>query len=505
MAKLRELLKATEVLGIQGDPGVEIAGIAYDSRKVQPGDLFVCIKGFRFDGHDFAPEAIRRGAGAILAGREVGVTPGVALVRVPNTRIALGQVASEFYGHPSHHMRLIGIIGTKGKTTTTYLVKSILEAAGHKVGLIGTIQNMIGSTVLPAERTTPESLDLQALLATMRREGAQYVVMEVSSHAVELYRTAGAVFDVGVFTNITHDHLDFHENFENYLTAKTRFFTRLSETTLPAGNTLKQRRAAVINADDPHSGYIIERTSVPVLRYGIKEQADFQAREVAVHLRGSEFTARTPAGEIRLHLNLTGRFNVANALAALAVAHHENVGLAAARAGLEGLAGVPGRFETVDLGQDFAVIVDYAHTPDSLEKTLQAARPLTPGKITVVFGCGGDRDKAKRPIMGRVAAELADYVVVTSDNPRSEPPEAICRDVEAGVTTNGGPRGGYAVIVDRREAIEHAIARAGKEDMVLIAGKGHEPYQVFRDRTIHFSDREVASEILKQLDKAKLG
>lgn len=501
MAKLRELLKATDVLGIQGDPGVKIAGIAYDSRKVQPGDLFVCIKGFRFDGHDFVPEAIGRGAGAILAGREVDVTPGVTLVRVLNTRIALGQVASEFYGHPSHHMRLIGVIGTKGKTTTTYLVKSILEAAGHKVGLIGTIQNMIDSTVLPAERTTPESLDLQALLATMRREGAQYVVMEVSSHAVELYRTAGAVFDVGVFTNITHDHLDFHENFENYLNAKTRFFTRLSETTLPVGNALKQRRAAVINVDDPHSGYIIARTSVPVLRYGIKEKADFQAREVAVHLRGSEFTARTPAGEIRLHLNLTGHFNVANALAALAVAHHENVDLAAVKAGLEGLAGVPGRFETVDLGQDFAVVVDYAHTPDSLEKTLQASRTLTPGKITVVFGCGGDRDKTKRPIMGRVAAELADYVVVTSDNPRSEPPEAICRDVVAGVTTNGGPREGYTVIVDRREAIEHAIARAGKEDMVLIAGKGHEPYQIFRDRTIHFSDREVATEILKQLDR----
>lgn len=502
MAKLRELLKTTEVLGIQGDSDVEITGITYDSRKARPGDLFVCIKGFRFDGHDFIAEAARLGARAVIAGREVDAPAGMTVVRTPNTRIALGQVASEFYGNPSHHMRLIGIIGTKGKTTTTYMVKAILEAAGYKVGLIGTIQNMIGPATLPAERTTPESLDLQALLATMRREGAQYVVMEVSSHAVELYRTAGAVFDVGVFTNITHDHLDFHETFENYLQAKTKFFIRLSETTLPAENTLKQRKVAVINVDDPHSDYIIEHTKVPVLRYGLNEVADLQAREVDVHHRGAEFTVRTPAGDLRLRLNLTGHFNVANALAALAVAQHEKVDLAAARAGLEGLAGVPGRFETVDEGQNFAVVVDYAHTPDSLEKTLQAARLLTKGKITVVFGCGGDRDKAKRPIMGRVAADLADYVVVTSDNPRSEAPEAICQDVAAGVIQAGRSKDGYAVIVDRREAIEHAIARANRDDMVIIAGKGHETYQIFRDRTIHFSDREVASEILQRLNKA---
>ncbi|MGE5508266.1 MAG: UDP-N-acetylmuramoyl-L-alanyl-D-glutamate--2,6-diaminopimelate ligase [Chitinophagales bacterium] len=491
MTQLSELISDLKTVVSWGDLEVAITGIAYDSRRVQPGNLFVCIRGLKTDGHFFVNDALARGAAAVVAERDLPDPLPVPLVRVDDTRLALGLVAARFYGYPARGLRLIGVTGTNGKTSTTYLVKAILEAAGHRVGLIGTIRNLIGEREVPTERTTPESLDLQALLAEMRAAGCTHVVMEVSSHAVELKRIAGAEFDLGVFTNLTQDHLDFHGTFEAYRAAKGKFFTSLGHTA-KAG-----RRQAIINADDPSAAYFAQAATVPVLTYGLEQAAQVRAEDIDLtHAGRLRYRLVAPEGQVELNLKLSGRFNVYNSLAAAAAGLAEGAPLETIRRGLEAVPGVPGRFEVVDAGQDFMVVVDFAHTPDGLENLLRAADAVSRGRKIIVFGCGGDRDRGKRPIMGEIAGRLADYTVVTSDNPRSEDPAAICAEVAAGLARTAPGPGGWRVMVDRREAIEHALSLARPGDLVLIAGKGHETYQVFADRTIHFDDREVVREAL---------
>lgn len=535
--KLGDLITVLPSATLVGDGNTEISGIVYDSRRATHGDLFVCIRGFRQDGHDFIDDALVRGAAAIAvqdeallkdlveknlkkgisrkdqeeargkepvsSGRKQATAGGsknsredpgkqVPVVHVADTRQALGLLSAHFYGYPSRHLRLIGVTGTNGKTTTTYLIKALLEAAGYKVGLIGTIQNLIGDTPLKTERTTPESVDLQRLFRQMMEAGCQYAVMEVSSHAIALKRTVGSEFDVGVFTNITQDHLDFHPSFAAYLQTKTRFFAELGV------EGVKARKLVVLNQDDAHSRFIQGQTRVPVVTYGMKSGATYRAQGLVIRPNGLSYRLFYPRGEVDVNLSLAGaRFNVYNSLAALAVCLQEGVPLGRAVEALSRVTGIPGRLETVDQGQPFTVLVDYAHTPDSLENVLHTIADFTRGKRIVVFGCGGDRDKSKRPLMGEIAGRLADMVIITSDNPRSEDPAAICRDIEVGLKRTIGNKP-YEVIVDRKEAIRRAINQGEPGDVILIAGKGHETYQIFRDKTIHFDDREEAAQALKE-------
>lgn len=499
METLDELISGLEVNRRRGSMATEVGGLAYDSRQVKPGDVFVCIRGLRTDGHHYAKDALDRGAAAVVAERELSEPVDAPFVLVPDTREALGLMAARHYGFPSRSLRMIGVTGTNGKTTTTYLIKAILEEAGHKVGLIGTIRNLVGQEEIPTERTTPESLDLQRLLAHMRDAGCSHVVMEVSSHAVELKRIAGVEFDLGLFTNLTQDHLDFHGTLEAYRATKAKFFATLGRSTKPGPHL------AVINADDPSAGYFADASTVPVLTYGLGEQARIRAVDVQLDGAGMRYRLLTPDWGTDVRLRLAGRFNVYNSLGAAAAGLGEGCAPEVIRRGLERVTGVPGRFELVDRGQPFTVIVDYAHTPDGLENLLRAADSVTRGRKILVFGCGGDRDRAKRPIMGEIAGRMADYTVVTSDNPRSEDPGAICAEVVAGVArTAAGPEA-YRVVVDRREAIQHAVDVARPGDVVLVAGKGHETYQIFADRTVRFDDREVAAEALARREEARRG
>ncbi|MCG0238962.1 MAG: UDP-N-acetylmuramoyl-L-alanyl-D-glutamate--2,6-diaminopimelate ligase [Firmicutes bacterium] len=491
--QVRELLDLGVLL--QGDPEVVVTGVAYDSRRTRPGDLFVAIRGFRDNGHRYLEEALQNGARALMVEEPlpVPVPLSVPVIRVPSARQALADAACRLHGHPSRRLRVIGVTGTNGKTTTTHLIRSILMERGDRVGLVGTVHNYIGDDILPVEHTTPESADLQHYLARMVAAGSRYAVMEVSSHALALHRVRGVEFDVGVFTNLTQDHLDFHRDMDDYRETKGRLFASLG-----VGATKPGPRAAVLNADDPASARYRELCQVPVVTYGLRPGADLWARDVEVRREGAAFTLVSPQGEVRLRLRLTGLFNVYNALAAAAVGLVEGVDLATVRRALERTQGVAGRLEPVDAGQPFGVFVDYAHTPDGLENVLRTVRAFTEGRIILVFGCGGDRDPAKRPKMGAVAGRLADYVIVTSDNPRSEDPEQIIAQILAGVRATPLPPDRYEAEVDRARAIARAIALAQPGDVVLIAGKGHETYQIFKDRTIPFDDREVARQVLAE-------
>lgn len=491
---LRELLESVDDRRVIGDPDLDIEGIAYDSRRVGRGFVFVCIAGARYDGHDFVGEALQMGAPAVVVQRRLDLPAPCCQVVVPDTRAALGLMAAKFFGYPSRRLRLIGVTGTNGKTTTAHLIASVLRESGHRVGLVGTVGYEVGARLVPASRTTPESADLQALFSEMVGEGADYAVTEVSSHGVRLRRIVGCEYDVGVFTNITQDHLDFHGSFADYLAAKMEFFESLQGP----GST-KSRKAAVVNSDDPHAARILEGISVDVLTYGMDSGADVRAHGVRVDASGSYYRASTPAGDVDVRLRIVGRFNVLNSLAALAVGVVEGASLDSIAHALGQARWVPGRFESVDCGQDFLAIVDYAHTPDGLLNVLRTARELTKGKVILVFGCGGDRDRGKRPMMGEIAAECSDHCLVTSDNPRSENPEEICIEIEAGMRRGSGRKGfSYDVVPDRRQAIRLAVQRAGPGDLVLVAGKGHETYQIFRDRTIPFDDKEELREALAQ-------
>lgn len=490
--KLGELVRDVPGVRVVSGEGMEVAGLAYDSRLVRPGDLFLCIPGFVRDGHDFIPDAAARGAAAFLVERGGLVPHGRGEVVVPHARRAAAMVADRFFGHPSRALRLVGVTGTNGKTTTTFLCRRVLQERGP-VGLIGTVHNVVGGRAEPVERTTPEAVDLQRLFRRMRDAGDDAAIMEVSSHALALHRVDGCDFDVAVFTNLTRDHLDFHGDMDSYLAAKARLFEMLGE-----GGDGKGRKGAVLNADDPAAPAIAAHCRAPVLTYAVDNPAaGVVARDIDLRLDGASFRVRHPGGETPVTLRLTGRFNVYNALAAFAAGLIEGLEADRIAAALGEVAGVPGRFELVPGGQGFAVIVDYAHTPDGLENVLRAARQFTRGRVIAVFGCGGDRDRTKRPMMGEIAARLADLVLITNDNPRSEDPAAIAAEVEAGAhRVPGTPR---RIVLDREEAIGEAVDAAREGDVVLIAGKGHENYQIFRDRTVPFDDREAAGRALVRL------
>jgi UDP-N-acetylmuramoyl-L-alanyl-D-glutamate--2,6-diaminopimelate ligase len=494
---LTQLLAAlrgkVEVLEQRGDLSCPVHAITDDSRAVRGGSLFVAVKGERVDGHGFVEQAIKAGAVAVVAQAPVASGP-LPFVLVADSRKALGLLGSRFHGDPSARLKMIGVTGTNGKTTTTYLCKALLEGIGRRVGLIGTVGYQIGQETFPAPHTTPGALDLQALLAKMVEGRLTTAVMEVSSHALALDRTSGCEYDVAVFTNLTQDHLDFHHTMEEYFEAKLRLFARLAVGQKPG-------KRALVNLDDSRGATIRAACPVPVWGYAIQNQADLKAERVCLSLTGTTFTAATPAGSFIVESRLVGEHNVYNLLGAIGVALHDGATSDQICEATAHITNVPGRFERVSSGQDFTVVVDYAHTEDALLRLLTTAQALKTGRIITVFGCGGDRDRGKRPKMGRAAVEYSDVVVLTSDNPRTEDPMAILHEVEIGVRDALERRSHvqYHLVPDRREAIGVAIREAHRGDMVLIAGKGHEDYQIIDTKKFHFDDREVAREAIQQL------
>lgn len=468
-----------------------ITDVTADSRTVQAGSLFICLKGATVNGHRFLKMAAEKGAVAALVEDVPDELPeGVTLVQVPDTRAAMELVTPFFFDYPGKQLRMIGLTGTNGKTTTTNIIRLILRRAGYKVGLIGTINIMIEDEVTVSHNTTPDVVDLQKTLYAMQQAGCDYVVMEVSSHALSLKRVEGIEYDCCVLTNITQDHLDFHKTMENYRDAKSLLFEHM------AGGT-KPNKHAVFNMDDASSPIIAARTQVPVMTFGKAAANDVYPLSFKVGAKQMELKLMTPVGEMDLLLKITGEFNVYNVMSAVTAMLAEGISKEVICDVLDGFDGVPGRFQLVEAGQPYTVVVDYAHTPDGLENVLHTARAITKGKLWVVFGCGGDRDAKKRPIMGGLALELADNIVVTSDNPRTENPERILDDIC--VALKAIPEGKTVVrIADRKEAIHYALAKAEAEDVILIAGKGHENYQILKDKTIHFDDREVVLEYWKK-------
>jgi UDP-N-acetylmuramoyl-L-alanyl-D-glutamate--2,6-diaminopimelate ligase len=467
---------------------VEISGLAYDNRLAGPGTLFFCVPGFTRDGHDFAPDAVARGAVALVVERPLELL--VPQIQVPSVRAAMAPAAAAFYGDPTASLDVVGVTGTNGKTTTAFLVRELLQAAGRSTGLLGTVKSVIGGVEHEVKRTTPEAIDLQRTFSEMRAVGDVACAIEVSSHALELHRADAIHFAAAVFTNLTQDHLDFHPTMEDYFAAKRVLFSG-EHPDLPAP------RAAIVNIDDPYGSRLASELARPIT-FGLRSAAaDYRGAELETSLEGSTFTVHTPDGALTLRSPLRGEFNVYNVIGALAVARALDVSAETCVAAIATAGQVPGRFQTVDEGQPFAVVVDYAHTPDSLENVLRAARGVTRSRLRVVFGCGGDRDRGKRPLMGEIARRLADDVFVTSDNPRSEDPEAIIAEIleGSGVAVAHDP--------DRHAAIARAIESARPGDVVVIAGKGHEQGQEFEGgRKLPFDDVTVAREVLRGVVRA---
>jgi len=485
----------------------EVRDIANDSRKVKPGFLFVAVRGFHSDGHQFISQAIQQGATAIVAEKQEGppVPADTSLILVDDSRRALALLANAFFGQPSRRLKLIGITGTNGKTTTTYLLKSILEAAGHTAGLIGTIDYRVGDTVYPAPNTTPEALELQRLLSDMAGLGADHCVMEVSSHALTLGRTAGCEFAAAGFTNLTQDHLDFHESMEAYFQAKLSLFTGLSPEAW-----------AIINIDDARGVELVRKTRARVITTGFSELANVRPAGPVRHgINGLTFDAASPAGTVPVESPLVGRHNIYNILLAIGLAAALGINSDQIARGVKRMKTVPGRMEKVDEGQPYGVVVDYAHTEDAIKRLLEAVREFAAKRIITVFGCGGDRDRSKRPKMGEAAINGSDVVIITSDNPRTEDPASIIREIERGLAEGGiktaaqegaqqraSGKKPYYVIPGRHEAVAFAVGMARPGDVVVLAGKGHEDYQIIGEKKIHFDDREVArEEIRKRLNQ----
>ena len=484
--RLSELIEGVGVESVRGDAGVEIADLAYDSRRAGPGTLFFCVRGLTSDGHEFAHRAVEQGAAALVVERQLDL--GVPEVQVADARAAMSELAVRFWGDPTSELTMAGITGTNGKTTTAFMLRGILEAEGRQTGLLGTVKRIVGGREEEVVRTTPEAIDLQATFRRMLDGGDQACVMEVSSHALTLGRSAGISFDVKAFTNLTQDHLDFHADMEDYFAAKRILFASQSPG------------VAIVNVDDRYGRRLadelrdLRRELVTFSAAG--GNADFRASEVEFDAAGARFRCVAPDGEATVAMPLPGHFNVENALAAIAAAGALDIGVDRAAAALAGTDRVPGRFEPIDEGQPFTVLVDYAHTPDSLENVLRAARRVTKSRLICVFGCGGDRDREKRPLMGGIGAELSDLCVVTSDNPRSEDPDAIIAQILEGIPD----RAHVSVEPDRRAAIALAVDAARPGDTVVIAGKGHEQGQEFEGgRKIPFDDREVSAEELRRL------
>ncbi|SHG94584.1 UDP-N-acetylmuramoylalanyl-D-glutamate--2,6-diaminopimelate ligase [Thermosyntropha lipolytica DSM 11003] len=488
--RLGDVLKGIEYKIIKGNGDEEITGVYYDSRKVKPGSLFICIRGFKADGHNYISEALLRGAVAILAEEIREVAADITYILTGNTRSAMAKVASNFYGRPSSFMRVIGVTGTNGKTTTTHLIQNILTQASLKTGILGTLYARVDDYKKEMGHTTPEALEIEEFMSLCRQKEAKYVVMEVSSHALDLDRVKEIDYNVALFTNLTQDHLDYHQNMENYKNAKLKLFSMLGE---------KENNFAVINNDDRYAGDFIKGTKAEVITYGIENDAQVKGYNLDISARGTSFMVKYKDIDFKVDMQLIGLFSVYNALAAIAFALREGIEPEIIKEALAKTTSVAGRFELVKCGQDFTVVVDYAHTPDGLENVLKTAKELTSQRLITVFGCGGDRDKTKRPLMGEIAARYSDFCIVTSDNPRSEDPKAIIDDIIPGLLKVEGSR--YAVVVDRREAIRHAIYMAKPGDMVVIAGKGHETYQLIGDKVLDFDDRKVAAEFLKEIVK----
>jgi UDP-N-acetylmuramoyl-L-alanyl-D-glutamate--2,6-diaminopimelate ligase len=495
--RLSDLIDVEQVLDVRGSLATQVARISTDSRDVGEGDVFVCLPGYRTEGgetradrHDFIPVAVSRGAAALVVEREVAPVPGVTVVRVADAWLTVAEMARRNYADPSQNMLVVGVTGTSGKTSTTYFIDAVLRAAGHRVARFGTIEYRIADAVLPAAQTTPEAPRLQQLLRHAVDAGCTAAVMEVSSHALELRRVAGIAFDLAVFTNLSRDHLNFHPDMHHYVRAKGRLFEELASR--------GKSGTAIVNLDDPASEYIRSVNAGGLKTYARHAPADVSARDVEASLDGLRFTLVTPAGTRGVRLAHLGEYSVYNALAAAAVASELGIDLETIAAGLAATPPIPGRFELVDAGQDFVVAVDYAHKPDALQRVLESARNLGARRLITVFGCGGDRDHGKRPLMGRIALELSDHVIVTSDNPRSEDPRAVVEDILGGARAVDPHAQRHVAEVDRASAIRCAVDMAGAGDLVLIAGKGHETYQLIGGQRLHFDDREQARAALER-------
>lgn len=494
--RLKELASLLAISRLIGDGETEIRGIQTDSRKVKPGDLFICVPGLVSDGHHFAAKAVELGAVALVVERDVEVN--VPKLVVNDSRYAMAVIADYFYGHPSKNLKVIGITGTNGKTTTSYLIDKMISDSGSLTGLMGTIQLKIGSETIPVERTTQEATDLQSCFRQMVDLGTSHCVMEVSSHALDLGRVKGVQFRSAIFTNLTQDHLDYHGSMEEYRAAKGLLFSRLGNTFHTDPN---QHQFAILNADDAASEHFKKVTAAQIITYGIQEQSDVRATDIQITSKGTQFKLHSFAGNTDIQTKLIGKFNVYNSLAAIAAVLVEGVSIESVRKSMEDMPTVDGRMQVVDEGQDYLVVVDYSHTPDGLENALSTIQEFAEGRIICVFGCGGDRDRTKRPIMGEVSAKYSDYVIVTSDNPRTEDPEAILKDIEPGVIAGGKASDSFELITSREEAIRKAIEMASPKDVVLIAGKGHETYQEINGIKYDFDDRQIAKDAIRSREK----
>lgn len=473
------------------DEKIIIKKVEVDSRNISVGDAFICIPGYTVDGHDFAATAARQGAAIIIAEKELDVS--VPVIIVPDTTRALALIAAAFYEHPTKKLDLIGITGTNGKTTTTYILEALFQAHDKKTGVIGTIQMKIGDEAYPIANTTPHALELQQTFARMNEEQVDVCMMEVSSHALDLGRVFGSDFSVAIYTNLSQDHLDYHQTMDAYFHAKSLLFSQLGSSYDPA-----KRKYAIINADDAYSTRLQKVTAQPIVTYGLQNKADVYATDVKYAHAETTFVLNTPVGDVAIRTPLIGSFNVYNMLAAASAALVQGVALETIATTFEHIQGVDGRFEQVQEGQDFTVIVDYAHTPDSLQNVLETAKEFAKNNVYVVVGCGGDRDTTKRPLMAQIAVKDAHHAIFTSDNPRTEDPESIIKDM-----TDGIEHTNYESIVDRKKAIQYAVEKAEQDDIIIIAGKGHETEQIIGTEKYVFDDRQVAAEAIRSLAKEK--
>ena len=480
---LKSLLKGLDYEVIKGNEESKVQNIRYDNRKIEQGDAFVCVKGFKVDGHSFIGDAIKKGAKTLIVQEDVSVQEDITIIKVRDTRKALAIMSSNYFGNPKDKLEIIGITGTNGKTTSAFIIKSILEKAGFMTGLIGTIANYIGNKKVDAVRTTPESYELHELFKNMVDAGVEYCVMEVSSHSLELDRVYGIQFEEGIFTNLTRDHLDFHKTFENYYNAKFKLFERSNHS--------------IINLDDPYGANIVkdieERgVKTKVSTFSIEKESDFKAFEIKSHSNGSEFKVNLEGVE-EFSINIPGEYNIYNSLGCIICAYNLNIPMDKIKEGLSDVV-IPGRCELVakEKNLPYSIIIDYAHTPDGLENILSTVKAFTKNRMISVFGCGGDRDKVKRPQMGKIGCELSDIAIITSDNPRSEEPMDIINDIVKPLNYDN-----FVIEVNRKEAIRKAMNMALEGDVIVIAGKGHETYQILKDETIHFDEREVVYDILE--------
>lgn len=493
--KLPELIPLLEIMNFSGPSNIDITGVTCDSRKVKHGDIFVSIKGLKTDGHLFASDAVKNGAVVVVAENRLDLPVEITRIQVENSRKTLSLISDLVNGKPTSNLMLVGVTGTNGKTTTTFLLESIFASSGKKTGLVGTIEYRIGNKVLPVERTTPEACDLHKIFSQMHHEGVDVAVMEVSSHAIDLHRVDHCRFDAAIFTNLSQDHLDYHKTMEEYFKAKVKVFK----------NTFDKPTVHVLNIDDPYGQEIARMSTSKVVTYGVNSsEADIRATNIKINKSGSEFKVSTSTGDLCINSQLKGIYNVYNSLAAIATALSLNVSRKAIKEGIENVLKIPGRFEIIDSGPYYkaTVVVDYAHTPDSLEKVIKTVKEIAEAKVITVFGCGGDRDRTKRPEMGEVAARLSDFTILTSDNPRSEEPEKIIDEIETGVKKV--KEANYICLTNRHEAINAAIKMAKKGDFVIIAGKGHEKGQIFKDKVLPFSDQEVASEAMRRFSSCSI-